>query len=72
MTEPTKLSKSDGTLVKSEAARGYIYRVVTAAIPILTVWGVVADTEVPLYLGLLAAILGIPLAAINTSIKKGN
>lgn len=62
--------ENTGKLIKSEAVRAYIYRVLTAAVPILTFWGVVAETEVPLYIGLAAAILGLPVAAANTSTKK--
>lgn len=62
--------ESTGKIVVKEATRGYIYRVLTAAMPLLTLWGVVADNEVPLYIGLAGAILGLPLAAVNTSTKK--
>ncbi len=52
----------------NEATRAWIYRVITAALPLLTFYGVVADEVVPLYLALAAAVLGTGLAARNTSV----
>lgn len=65
-------AKQGGNIIPNEAVRGYIYRVLVALVPILTVWGAVAETDAPLYLGLAAAFLGLPIAAFNTSVKKGN
>lgn len=50
-----------------ESTRAYIYRVTLAALPILTAFGVVAESQVPLYIGLAAAILNVGLATANTS-----
>lgn len=38
--------------------RAYLYRVATAVVPILTVYGVVADNTASLWLGLVGALLG--------------
>lgn len=59
------MSKFDLT---NESTRAWVYRVITAALPLLTAYGVVADETVPLYLALAAAILGTGLAARNTSV----
>lgn len=51
------------------AVRQYIYLVLTAALPILVAYGVLADTEVAMWLALGSAILGtggFALAAANT------
>lgn len=50
-----------------ESTRAYIYRVLLAALPLLTLWGVVSEEDAPLYVGLAAAILSVGLAAKNTS-----
>lgn len=65
----TNENENTGNIIKKESTRAYIYRVLTAAVPLLTLWGVVAENEVPLYIGLAAAILGLPVAAANTSTK---
>jgi hypothetical protein len=52
----------------NEATRAWIYRVITAALPLLTAYGVVADEQVPLIVALVAAILGTGLAARNTTV----
>jgi hypothetical protein len=49
--------------------RAYIYRVLTAAAPILSLHGVTTDTEATLYLALASTILGVGLAAANTPTK---
>ena len=59
------MSKFDLT---NEATRAWVYRVITAALPLLTAYGVVADEVVPLYLALAAAVLGTGMAARNTSV----
>lgn len=56
----------------TEATRAWIYRVVTAAIPILVAAGVVAGGDAQLWLGLAAAVLGVGaggLATVNTSTR---
>lgn len=50
-----------------EATRAYLYRIALAVLPLLTLWGVVSDQEGPLVIALVAAILGVGLAAKNTS-----
>jgi hypothetical protein len=52
----------------NEATRAWIYRVITAALPLLTAYGIVADEMVPLIIALVAAILGTGLAARNTTV----
>lgn len=57
-------------MLSNEATRAYLYRIVTAAIPILVVAGYVASGQAELWLGLAAAVLGVGsagLAAVNTS-----
>lgn len=59
----------NGNIIRTEKVRGYLYRVLSAAMPLLLLWGVVAENEIPLYIGLGAAVLGVPIAAANTSTK---
>jgi hypothetical protein len=54
--------------LKDEATRAWIYRVVTALLPLLTAYGVVADETVPLILALVAAVLSTGMAARNTTV----
>lgn len=51
----------------SESTRAYIYRVSLAVLPLLTAYGIVQESDVPLYIGLVAAILNVGLAVRNTS-----
>ena len=51
-----------------EATRGWIYRVITAILPLLTAYGVIAEETVPLIVALVAAILSTGLAARNTEV----
>lgn len=55
-----------------EHVRAYIYRVLVALQPILTVYGIVDDRAAALWLGLAAAILGLGLATANTSTSRGD
>ena len=55
-----------------EHVRAYIYRVLVAAQPIATVYGIVDDQKAMLWLGLAAAILGLGLATANTSTSRGD
>lgn len=50
-----------------ESTRAYFYRVLLALLPLLTLWGVVQESEVPLYVGLAGAVLSTGLATANTS-----
>lgn len=49
--------------------RAWGYRVVTAAVPLLTAYGVVADQMTPYWVALGAAVLGTGTAAANTPTK---
>lgn len=53
-----------------ESTRAYLYRVVLAALPILTAYGVVADNRAPLFAALAASVLSVGLATANTSTKQ--
>ncbi|MGG7466050.1 phage holin [Plantibacter sp. YIM 135347] len=52
-------------------ARGYIYRILLAASPIATGYGIVTEQQAGLWLGLAGAVLGLTLAAVNTPTGKG-
>jgi len=56
--------------LKDEATRAYIYRVLTALVPIAIAYGVVDSQQVAVWLGLISALLGFGLASVNTSTKK--
>jgi hypothetical protein len=58
--------------LKNEQTRAYIYRVLTAAVPLVTAYGIIDGRTAALWLGLVAAILGTSLAAYNTSTKAGD
>ena len=58
--------------LKNEQTRAYIYRVLTAAVPLVTAYGIIDGRTAALWLGLAAAILGTGLAAYNTSTKAGD
>ena len=53
----------------NESTRAYIYRVITAAGPLLTAYGLVQDATWPLIVALVATVLGTGLASANTSTK---
>lgn len=55
----------------NEATRAWIYRVVTALIPVLTAYGLIDNEKVPVLLALVAAVLSTGMAAVNTS-TSGN
>lgn len=56
--------------IKDEATRAYIYRVLTAMVPIAIAYGIVDSQQVAVWLGLISALLGFGLASVNTSTKK--
>ena len=56
--------------LKDEATRAYIYRVLTAMVPIAIAYGIVDSQQVAVWLGLISALLGFGLASVNTSTKK--
>jgi hypothetical protein len=53
--------------------RAYMYRVAVAAIPVLTGYGVVSESQAALWLGLLGTVLavsGFTMASSHTSTKR--
>jgi len=55
--------------LKDEVTRAYIYRVLTAAVPLTTAYGIIDQRTAALWLGVIGALLGIGLASMNTSTK---
>lgn len=53
----------------SEPTRAWIYRVLTAAVPLLIAYGVIGEQVAPLWVALGAAGLGTGLASANTSTR---
>lgn len=56
-----------------ESTRAWVYRVATAAVPLLVEYGVIAESQAALWLGLAGAALGFGtnvLASANTSTKS--
>ena len=58
--------------LNNEKTRAYIYRVLTATVPLVTAYGIIDQRTAALWLGLAGAILGTGLAAYNTSTKAGD
>jgi hypothetical protein len=58
--------------LKNEQTRAYIYRVLTAAVPLVAAYGFIDGRTAALWLSMCAAILGTGLAAYNTSTKAGD
>ena len=58
--------------LKDEATRAWIYRVLTAAVPLVAAYGLIDGRTSALWVSLIAAILGTSLAAYNTSTKAGD
>ena len=58
--------------LKDEATRAWIYRVLTAAVPLVAAYGLIDGRTAALWLSMCAAILGTGLAAYNTSTKAGD
>ncbi len=56
-------------LIPDEKVRAYIYRVLVGVAPIVVLYGAATESEVALYLSAAATILGVGLAAANTSTK---
>ena len=42
--------------------RDFLYPILLAALPLLAAWGVIAETDIPLYAALGAALLGVVTA----------
>lgn len=58
--------------IHNPQTRKYVYGIVAAVIPLLVIFGVVAEDQVQLYLTLAAAVLGFgssALAAPNTPVE---
>jgi len=53
----------------NEPTRAYIYRVLTACVPLAVAYGHLNEQEAALWLAVAAAVLGTGLAALNTSTK---
>ena len=51
----------------SEQKRAYMYRVGVAVVPVLVAYGAINERDAALWLGLLGAVLGLGMAAMNTS-----
>jgi len=60
-------SPKEHPAMPSEAVRAWIYRVLTAVVPLLIAYGVVDDRTSVLWLALAGAALGTGLASLNTS-----
>lgn len=58
--------------LKDEKTRAYIYRVLTAAVPLVAAYGIIDQRTAALWVSLAGAILGTSLAAYNTSTKAGD
>jgi hypothetical protein len=58
--------------LKDEQTRAWIYRVLTAAVPLVAAYGIIDERTAALWVSLAAAILGTSLAAYNTSTKAGD
>ena len=58
--------------LKDEATRAWVYRVLTAAVPLVAAYGIIDGRTAALWVSLIAAILGTSLAAYNTSTKAGD
>ena len=51
----------------SEQARGYIYRIEVAVVPLLIAHGIVNESTAALWMSLIGAVFGFGLAVRNTS-----
>ena len=58
--------------LNNEQTRAWIYRVLTAAVPLVAAYGFIDGRTAALWVSLAAAILGTSLAAYNTSTKAGD
>lgn len=59
--------------ITSPAVRGYIYKVVMAAGPVLALYGVITSDEFLIWSGLIATVLGTPTGALanaNTPVPE--
>lgn len=53
----------------NEQTRAWIYRVLTACVPLAVAYGHLSEQEAALWLAVAAAVLGTGLAAVNTSTR---
>lgn len=53
----------------SEPTRAWLYRVLTAAVPLLVAYGAIDEQVAPLIVALGASLFGFGLASSNTSTK---
>jgi hypothetical protein len=53
-----------------EHVRAWVYRVLTAAQPLIVAYGVTTNETAALWLAFASAVLGLGLAAANTSTKS--
>jgi hypothetical protein len=51
----------------SEQVRAWIYRVILSAQPLVVFYGLLAEQEAALWVAVISSILGVSLAAANTS-----
>lgn len=65
---------SDTKPVVPPRVRDYTYPIVLAALPLLSAWGIITDSDIPLYAALGAAVLGVGTATVyrpSTTIPDG-
>lgn len=60
-------AKMSRMTMPSERTRAYVYRVLLAAIPLLVGFGLVQESDVSVWIGLVGAVLSTGLATANTS-----
>ena len=56
----------------TESTRAYIYRIALAALAVLSLYGIIGPDEIPVWTGVVVAVLGIGTSALatkNTSTK---
>lgn len=60
-------------VIAQPKTRRWLYGIAVAAVPILTLYGIIAESEIALWIGLAGAVLGtgVPaIAAANTDVPK--
>lgn len=68
--EPNQPTPPDDTFeLLPRRVRAYLYRVLTAASPVIAAYGIVEDSKLALWVGLAGAVLGTGTAAVHTSTK---
>lgn len=56
-------------LLKKQSTRAYLYRVLAGGLGVIAGYDLIADSSIPLWAGLGAALLGLGVAVNNTSTK---